>query len=169
MKDETLISINSVIDAIAGNLRDKAGATYVYNNPNQQNTQYPCWFINLVPTNSIDRVTMARNLRSLTIDLVYHEQINEIILFDNYIAQAEILDEKLLFIDYPYSFRDDEGNTISGIAKIRTIERHWTIDRTALHYMFTLPFHVTIKEEEHIKMMRIEELNETVTIYEDWR
>lgn len=175
--DKPEVSVKLVQEAIAAFLRQVAGATVVYRNPNTQNTKLPCWFVNLIPESGITKSLSQRYWRTFTFDLVYMEQFNEDVLFDHYLAKAELLDETLDLLAYPYLYQKDEDSEPEHrMAYFHTINRNWTVGRDMLHYRFEIQFRSTISKEAAPKMMVIEELHEFIkevtadgkTIYYEW-
>lgn len=159
---EIVVSLLGIQDSIAGVLRRDMGAVNVYNNPNQQNTHYPAWFINFISPSGIDQPTTGRMMRKLKFDIFYKLDKNITDLYDQYISMADRMDEKLELIPYPSI---EQPETLIRVNK----DRKWTIALDALHYLCNINVLVTRSEEDVVKMMVIQELNETVTLYEDWR
>lgn len=162
------VTVQIIQDAIAGFLKNKVGATKVYNNPNQQGTEFPAWFIHLIPLTGISYPAVGgRLLRNFQIDLVYTEQYNLVDLYDIYLQKAEEMDYLLEYIEYPYKVLNEDGTVEIEIALIRPMNKEWSIDLQSLHYKFQLNLHVRRYEGDNPKMMVIEELHEYVTEYRE--
>lgn len=175
--DKPEVTISLVQQALAAYLRQYAGASHVYRNPNQQDTKLPCWFINLMPPSGIDKSVDNRYWRTFGFDLAYMEQFDEPDLYNHYLAKAEILDETLGLFAYPYMYQEtEESEPEQRYALIHTSNRQWTVGRDMLHYRFEVQLRVSRVYDDNIKMMVIEELNEFVkevtadgeTIYQEW-
>lgn len=118
-------SFASVINSI------QAGAN-IYDNPNQQGTTYPAWFI--VHRSPVEiqkdfgkiRYGSRYNL-TYQIDLWYMIQQNITRLFDQYTQVAEALDSKL---EYLPIFGSD--------AIVHVYDRSWGLEMNALKYSTTL-------------------------------
>ena len=126
----------------------------IYDNPNQQGTVYPAWFI--VHRSPVEiRRDFGRinggNRYNLTyqIDLWYMLQENITGLYDKYTEIAESLDEKL---EYLKVFGSD--------AVLHVHDRTWELSLNALKYSVTLRFPVWAKsvKELDVYMQVIEDL-----------
>lgn len=122
-------SIASVINQVEANAN-------IYDNPNQQGTTYPAWFI--VHRSPVEvRRDFGRhnggNRYELTyqIDIWYMIQQNITCLFDKYTAVAEDLDSK---IEYLPIFNSD--------AVVHLYDRSWSLEMNSMKYSFTLKLRV---------------------------
>lgn len=175
--DKPQISIALVQEALAAYLRQYAGAVNVYRNPNQQDTELPCWFVNLMPPSGIEKAVGNRYWRTFGFDLCYMEQFNLPDLYNRYIAKAEILDETLGLLAYPYMYqKKEDSEPEQRYAYIHTSNRQWVPGLDMLHYRFEVQLRVSRTFDDNAKMMVIEELHEFVkevmadgeTIYQEW-
>ena len=126
----------------------------IYDNPNQQGTVYPAWFIVHRSPVEIKRDfgrINGGNRYNLTyqIDLWYMLQENITGLYDKYTEIAEALDEKL---EYLKVFGSD--------AVLHVHDRTWELSLNALKYSVTLRFPVWAKsiKELDVYMQVIEDL-----------
>jgi len=148
MKPE--ISVDIISLSLAGTLEAQFPDSTVYDNPNQQGTELPAWFIIFMPGTSINKEIGNRYKRTLNVDLVYLEDFNLADLYDRYRRAAERLDEIL-----------DKLSSPDGAEQwlIHTFDRKWRIDPSALHYEFRLEIRVSVGKQPDPKMRRIEKLN----------
>lgn len=151
MKPE--INLELISRALAGVLAAEFPTSTVYDNPNQQKTKLPAWFINFMPGSSIKKQVDNRYMRTLRVDLVYLDEYNLPDLYDRYKSAAERLDEVLELFAYDY---DGEQYLI------RTYDRQWKMDLAALHYELRLEIRVSIEKPPQPKMEAIEELSERI-------
>jgi hypothetical protein len=108
----------------------------IYDNPNQQGTIYPAWFIVHRSPVEVTRDVGKRdngNRYNLTyqIDIWYMIQQNITRLYDQYSQMAEALDEK---IEYLPIFGTD--------AVVHVLERSWSLEMNAMKYSTTLRLRV---------------------------
>ena len=161
MKPE--ISLELISQALGGVLSAEFPESTVYDNPNQQNTSLPAFFINFMPGSGIAKQIGNRYMRTLRIDLVYLEDYNLPDLYDRYKHAAELLDEKLELIKYNCSYEDpDTGGLVELQCLLRTFDRQWRVELSALHYEFRMELRVSIKLPQIPKMEVIEELSEKI-------
>lgn len=129
-------TIANVIDSIAGVL--KAGYDCpVYLGPNQQGTDYPCFFIFLMPS-SISDEPDGRYFRDLGVDVVYVQQRNAAGGNAEIQAVQEYLDEHLLLFDY-----SDGTETVP----LHTYECEANTEDQELHYKFHIRQRVSLPRE----------------------
>ena len=147
------ISLPTITAALSDFLKNNFPDSTVYNNPNQQNTTLPAWFINFMPSSGIGKQVDNRYLRTLYVDLVYLLDYNLTDLYDQYTGAAEILDENLELFTY---VNNDDSYLI------RTYERKWNMGLADLHYKFKLDIRVSLSEPDNAKMLTIEQLNKDV-------
>ena len=131
-------SIDKLADAMSSYLGDLFPDVTFYEDPRQQKTNLPCFFIQLISS----EVRLGRSkalLRTLRLDLTYLEDFNRTDLQTKYQKAAEILDLNLE--TFPY-----EGGLL------RTYNRAAQIDLDALHYKFEL--RLWLLPEEDAELMR---------------
>lgn len=119
--------------------------------PAQQGITPPCMFIQQ-RNSQISRQIGGYFLRRIGVDLVYLLPYNLANLQRQYQEAAETLDLSLDSFDYS----DGEES-----APLWTLERHWTIDKDELHYMFDVEIRVSLPED--FNPMRTMTQTETVT------
>jgi hypothetical protein len=144
------ISIPIIDNALAGLLKQLVSGVSVYNNPNQQKTSLPAFFIQHMPNMSIKPQTSDRFKRKLFFDIVYMEEYNLTALEDRYCEIAELLDVYLELIPII-----EDGNTYY----VRTLNRSWSVELGALHYKFDLEMRVTIGGRQIDPIGKIQSLN----------
>ena len=128
------INIELINKALADFLNEYLPEATVYENPNQQGTDLPAWWIEYVPGSSIKKQIGNRFMRNLHVVLIYEDEYNLVDLNKRYEAVAEILDENLELFKYI-----QDGDTYF----IRTYERNWSINLKSLRYDFKLNIKVS--------------------------
>jgi len=149
------INLNLITSALADFLVFNFPGAPVYNNPNQQKTDLPAWFINFIPGSSITGQVGNRYMRSLHIDLVYLEEYNLPDLYDRYLTVAERLDETLEYFIYSY-------NDVKYL--LHTCDRTWRVSLADLHYEFKMDIRVSLSKPPEPLMQTIEALNQKIKI-----
>lgn len=127
------------------------GAAF-YEDPNQQGTKTPCFFLQQRYSRTAPH-TGGRFLRRVGLDLTYLEDYSLPDLQQLYEAAAEKLD--LMMETFPYlggaasetpAGQEAGSPSPSPAALLRTYEREWQIDADALHYKFELRVWVSLPE-----------------------
>lgn len=149
--------MNFTMETVARSLADYLapvlpGCTW-YEDPNQQDSQMPCAFLQQRYANTALQ-TGGRWLRTIGLDLTYLEDYNLPDLQRRYQRAAEALD--LVMETFPY--QDGAGNT----TLLRTYDRDWRIDLDAMHYKFELKVLVSLPE----RGARMEHLDADFTVTE---
>lgn len=125
------IRINTQIvhASIASVLKEIDPLANIFDNPNQQGTPYPAWFI--VHRSPVEiQKEIKRYVLVYQIDIWYMLKQNITRLYDQYSAIAEQLDDK---IEYLPVF-DGDG------AVVHVYDRSWGLELNALKYSITLKF-----------------------------
>lgn len=117
-------TLERLVDSISGVLKENYPDIPAYNNPSQQGTDVPCFFIFFMPT-EMENQMGGRFMRNIGIDIVYLVERNDPDAHDQLVSVADRLDFVLEFIPY------EPG-------KLRTYDREWKIDDGELHYQFTV-------------------------------
>ena len=145
-------TIANIINSIAGVLRGGYPDYPVYDSPNQQGTDFPCFFIFLMPS-TISAEVEGRFYRDLGIEVIFVQQRN--IVNGNAEIQAiqEYLDENLELFQYS----DGSGEPVL----LHTYERQATTEDDELHYQFHIRQRVSVPREPN-PMMTMEENNVSV-------
>lgn len=145
-------TIAYIINSIAGVLRKGYPDYQVYDSPNQQGTDFPCFFIFLMPSTIAAEVD-GRFYRDLGIEVIFVQQRN--IVNGNAEIQAiqEYLDENLEMFRYT----DGSGESVL----LHTYERQATTEDDELHYQFHIRQRVAVPREPN-PMMTMEENNVSV-------
>lgn len=138
-------TVSTVAKSLAAYLATYFPGVTFYENPNQQGTQAPCFFLQVRYSN-IKLQQGGRWLRTLGLDLTYLQDYNLPNLQQLYEAAAEQLD--LVMETFPYA----DGVSTDGSALLRTYDREWRIDLDALHYQFELRAFVSLPAEPAEKM-----------------
>lgn len=147
-----IFTIANIINSIAGVLRERYPDYPVYDSPNQQGTDFPCFFIFLMPS-TITAEVDQRFYRDLGIEVIFVQQRN--IVNGNAEIQAiqEYLDENLELFRYS----DGSGESVL----LHTYERQATTEDDELHYQFHIRQRVAVPRESN-PMMTMEENNVSV-------
>ena len=144
--------LEQVALSLAAYLAPEFPGVHFYEDPNQQDTEIPCMFLQQ-RRSEIKLRAGKRFLRKIGLDLVYLEDYNLPNLHHLYLSAAETLDR--VMETFPYT----DG---SASALLRTYRREWNIELDALHYKFDLeawavpqePFVPMEKLEYHEKAIR---------------
>lgn len=145
-------TIANIINSMAGILRERYPDYPVYDSPNQQGTDFPCFFIFLMPSTVAAEVDQ-RFYRDLGIEIVFVQQRN--IVNGNAEIQAirEYLDENLEMFRYS----DGSGDSVL----LHTYERQANTEDDELHYQFHIRQRVVVPRKPN-PMMTMEENNVSV-------
>lgn len=147
--------MNFTISTVAKSLADYLAPAFpgvaFYQDPNQQGTAAPCFFLQQTEE-TLTKETGGYYLRTIGLDLTYLERYNLPNLQQLYQAAAETLD--LMLDTFPYT--DGEETAL-----VRAYDRNWRIDLDAMHYEFEIRERVRIPEDWP-KMQTIQDLNEEV-------
>lgn len=130
-------TIANLMDSIAGVLKTGYPDCPVYLGPNQQGTDYPCFFIFLMPSIIMDEPG-GRYFRDLGLDVVYVQERNAVGGNKEIQAVQEYLDEHLLQFDY------SDG---TGTVPLHTYERQASTEDQELHYKFHIRQRVSLPTE----------------------
>lgn len=139
-----IFTLENVLNSLADVLKKKYPQHPVYYSPNQQGTDFPCFFIFFMPS-TIEGQIGQRFVRDLGIDIVFVQQRNLINGNVEVLAIAEYLDEALDV--FPYLDKWDEGGKIEkkeDAVFIRTFERQWKSEDEELHYQFHIKQRVAV-------------------------
>lgn len=119
----------------------------IFDNPNQQGTPYPAWFI--VHRSPVEvQKEIGRYVLVYQIDIWYMLKQNITRLYDQYSAVAEQLDDKLEYL--PIYGTDD--------ALVHVYDRSWGLELNALKYSTTLRLRVSRDKAPGEYMQVIEDL-----------
>lgn len=133
-------SFTSVLQKITPN-------AHIYDNPNQQGTKIPAWFIVHREPVTIERDLDKRAWLTYGIDLYYMLDYNLPRTFDSYSSVADALNTELKYL------------TIYGTTfNVHVQNRSWSLQLDCLRYSTTLKFRVSETEEPETKMQVIEDL-----------
>lgn len=102
--------------------------SYIYDNPNQQGTKLPCWFIVHREPVSIERENQRRAWLIYSVDLYYMLELNTPRIFDAYSTVADALDSALTYLPVYGT-----TNTL-----IHVYDRSWELAMNCLKYSMTL-------------------------------
>lgn len=122
-------------------------SAYIYDNPNQQATKLPAWFIIHREPVKIER-EINRAWLVYSLDLFYMREYNTPRLFDDYATIADSLNTAFVYLP------------IYGYESIKTqvYEREWGLQLDALKYSITLRFRVSQDAVPVEKMQVISDL-----------
>lgn len=121
--------------------------SYVYDNPNQQGTHLPAWFIVHREPVRIERENQRRAWLIFGIDLYYMVELNTPRVFDEYARVGDALDVALTYLQ------------IYGTNRlVHVFERSWELAMNCLKYSLTLRLRCSPDIIEPPKMQVIEDL-----------
>lgn len=147
---ETQITTRLIHDSFASVINEIDSNAHVYDNPNQQGTELPAWFIVHRSPVEIQRTHgIYRTMLVYYIDIWYMLKQNITMLYDQYTTIAEQLDSKLTYLTI---FGTDQ--------KIHVFDRSWGLEMNAMKYSTTLK--IRVKEvfgKPDPKMLVIEDLS----------
>lgn len=143
-----IFTIPNLINSLAGVLKARYPDYPVYTGPNQQGTNYPCFFIFLMPSTTTDEVD-NHWYRDLGIDIVFVQQRNVVNGNAQLQEVQEYLDEDLALFDY------SDG---AGTVPLHTYEREASTEDQELHYKFHIRQRVYIPRTPN-PMQALEENN----------
>ncbi len=150
-----IFSLPHVINSLAALLSEQYSDCPVYDSPNQQGTDFPCFFIFYMPSTIEDHVG-NRYFRDLGVDIVFVQQRNLVNGNQKILEIADFLDRSLEMFRYSAENGDS--------AWIATWERRWNIEDEELHYQFHIRERILVEETVNL-MQNMEENN--VGIKED--
>ena len=140
-------TIQNLLSSLAGGLKTGYPDRPVYTSPNQQGTEFPCFFIFLMPS-SIEDGIGGRFLRDLGLDLVFVQQRNAANGNAEIQEVQEFLDQNL----DKFLYYDESGSS----AWLHTYEREASVEDQELHYKFHVRPHVSAPIKEN-QMQGVEE------------
>ena len=135
-------SILDTAKSLAGYLAPLFPGVAFYEDPNQQGTRCPCFFLQQRDA-EISLRTGGRFLRQVSLDLTYLEDYNLPDLQRRYEAAAQVLDRCME--TFPCLLPGDAFPPKTTL--LRTYDRNWRIDLDALHYRFRLQLWEAPQEE----------------------
>ena len=123
-----IFTIPNLINSLAGVLKSQYPDYPVYTGPNQQGTEYPCFFIFLMPSTIDDQVD-ERFYRDLGIDIVFVQQRNAV----NGNAQLQEVQEYLDVNLELFAYADGSNEPP---VWLHTYEREASTEDQEMHYKF---------------------------------
>lgn len=138
-----IYSIEYMIRSVAARLRSAFPGVDIHDSPTQQKSGYPCFYIFLRPSDIRDQLS-ARDMRNVSLDVVYVQERNTPDANTELYGIADTLDELLDVV--PYSDGSDEDPV-----PLHTYERDYSIDDQELHYRLRISQRVS-RPVEHIPM-----------------
>ena len=129
-----IFTIPHLINSIAGALKERYPDYPVYDSPNQQGTDFPCFFNFLMPSQILDEVG-GRFRRDIGIDIIFVQQRN----ITNGNAQIQEVQEYLDCSLDMIPYTDGTGMTL----KLHTYDREAKTEDDELHYQFYVRQHVS--------------------------
>lgn len=135
-----IFSLDYIIYNLAGVLTDRYPDYPIYDSPNPQGTEPPCFFIFLMPS-TIEGQVGERFLRDLGVDIVFVQERNITNANAEILHIADYLDTALEL--FPYLDGSKE------MAWIRTYERQWHTEDGELHYQFHIRERIRFLEQEN--------------------
>ena len=138
-----IYSIEYLIRSVAAQLATAFPGTPVHDSPTQQKSGYPCFYIFIRPSDIRDQLS-ARDMRNISLDVVYVQERNTPDANVELYSVAETLDEILDTVPYSDGSGEDP-------VPLHTHERDHSIDDQELHYRLRISQRVS-KPVEHIPM-----------------
>lgn len=142
-------TIENIIQSIAEQLKTAYPYCPVYASPNQQGTEYPCFFVFVVPTSGISDQLSGRSKRDIELDVVYVQERNSADANMELYGVAEMLDGLLDTVSY-------KGG--SETVPLHTHDRTYDIEGMELHYHLRIVQRVALNRVE-IPMQILESEN----------
>lgn len=141
-----ILTIDNLIDSIAGVLKTGYPSIPVYSSANQQGTSYPCFFVQEMPSYTHPEMN-DRNRREIGVDVVYVQQRNVPNARADVRQVIDYLDEMTEV--FPYTDGTDT-------CPIRAFDRAWSYEDQELHYKMTFRL-IVGRERDNILMQTMEE------------
>lgn len=127
------LSTQLIHSSFASVIQSIDSSAHIYDNPNQQGTDVPAWFIvHRSPVEVQRTLGVYRTLVVYNIDIWYMLQQNITCLYDKYSAIAEQLDAKLTYLPI---------FNAPGV-KVHVYDRSWGLEMNAMKYSTTLRLRV---------------------------
>lgn len=142
-------SLNHIVNSIAAMLKEHWPEYTVYDARTQQGTKYPCFYIQLMPSQINDEID-GREMRNIGLDVIFLQQRNLPDASQKLLDVADGLDELLDYISYT------DGDHAPVL--LHTHDRNYSIEDQELHYKITLRNRVA-RDEIRIKINEVEEMN----------
>lgn len=142
------LTLDNLINSIAGVLKTGYPSIPVYSSANQQGTTYPCFFVQEMPS-FIHPEMNDRNRREIGVDVVYVQQRNIPNARADVRQVIDYLDENTEV--FPYTDGTDT-------CPIRAFDRNWSYEDQELHYKMTLRL-IVGRERDDNPMQVLEENN----------
>ena len=136
-------TINNLIQSVAGALRSAFPGVDIHDSPTQQKSGYPCFYVFLRPSDIRDQLS-ARDMRNVSLDVVYVQERNTPDANAELYGIADTLDELLDVVPYSDGSGEDP-------VPLHTHERDYSIEDQELHYRLRISQRVS-KPVEHIPM-----------------
>ena len=141
------INTQTIHASIASVLKEIDAEANIFDNPNQQGTPYPAWFI--VHRSPVEvQKEIGRYVLVYQIDIWYMLKQNITRLYDQYSLIAEQLDDKLEYLPI-YGTNN---------ALVHVYDRSWGLELNALKYSITLRLRVSRDKTPDVYMQVIEDL-----------
>ena len=105
---EVVFSLNNILYSIGFQIK-KLFNNRVYINPNQQSTELPCFFVQLVPTSHLQE-GISKDIYNLQFDIIYLIDINDNNQYTKFYDIINILDANMHVIPYHTDEEKEFGN-----------------------------------------------------------
>ena len=135
-----IYSIEYLIQSVAAQLATAFPGVLIHDSPTQQKSGYPCFYIFLRPSDIRDQLS-ARDMRNISLDIVYVQERNTPDANAALYSVAETLDELLDVVPYSDGSGEDP-------VPLHTHEREYRIEDQELHYSFRITQRVAKPVEE---------------------
>lgn len=153
-------SILLILYSIGKRLKDLFGYP-VYINPNQQSTDLPCFFVQLIPNEHLKQIMGNEYEYKLNIDIIYLIDYNKNNSYTEFYEVINKLDAELQNLDV-YKIIDNEETKIGSVG---CHNNSFTTELGKMNYRFNIPIMARlIDTEEEAGKVKLRELITNLTL-----
>lgn len=144
-------SINLVLYSIGKRLKELFDKP-VYINPNQQSTDLPCFFVQLIPNNHIKQIVGKRYQYDLSIDIIYLIDYNNNNSYTEFYEIIDKLDAELEDVDL-YKVVEELDEPVK-VGSVGCHEKSFSTELGKMSYKFRIPIMVRLVDIETEELRR---------------
>lgn len=144
-------SINLVLYSIGKRLKELFNKP-VYINPNQQSTDLPCFFVQLIPNNHIKQIVGKRYQYDLSIDIIYLIDYNNNNSYTEFYGIIDKLDAELEDVDL-YKVVEEQDEPVK-VGSVGCHEKSFSTELGKMSYKFRIPIMVKLVDMETEELRR---------------
>lgn len=144
-------SINLVLYSIGKRLKELFNKP-IYINPNQQSTDLPCFFVQLIPNNHIKQIVGKRYQYDLSIDIIYLIDYNNNNSYIEFYEIIDKLDAELEDIDL-YKVVEEQDEPVK-VGSVGCHEKSFSTELGKMSYKFRIPIMVKLVDTETEELRR---------------